>query len=253
MSTIRLCVIGNSHIVAVKKGWPLAGETTVGFVPTFFAAPGNWMADLQIVDGKLAAGSERAKKLMALSSGGENEIDPTCFDAFLVVGMFVRFKRVVRIYENHRLASHAGAGHQLISESALAAATLGLIEESAAAKTIESLRTLTSGPIALIPEPLPSEKIVGTDPFWSGDYFPMLHDVYLEQLQRMAATRLVDLVTQEQDTIMRGAFTAARYSVGAVQMLNGKEYQKDEFLHMNSEFGAKALRSALGQLRRRLG
>lgn len=248
----RLCIIGNSHITAVKDGWPKASPITSEFSPTYFAAPGNWMAEMEVHDGKLTLTSERGRRLMALSSGGATEIDPTAFDAFLLVGMFVRLRRAVKVYQTHRMPAHADKSHRVISRATLGAAVAGHIEESAAANTIAKLRTLTKSPVGLIPEPLPSENIIPTDRFWEGDYMPFLHDVYMEQLHRFVEKHGVDLAVQAPDSMVRGAFTNARYSIGAVRLRGGNVSEQEDFQHMNADFGAEILRDLLPRLARNI-
>jgi hypothetical protein len=143
--------------------------------------------------------------------------------------------------------AHADARHQVISRAALDAA----IYEDSVARLIGNLRGLTEAPIHLIPEPLPSEKIIKTDEIWSGEYMPSLYEIYIEQLKQLVLAHRAELISQDADTIVHGAFTAARYSIGAVG-LYGKDYdRKEDFRHMNAQFGAELINKSLTMLRGR--
>jgi len=161
--------------------------------------------------------------------------------------------RLERLAEGHRLPAHAEEGHQIISRAALQAAISGIIDDSAAVRTIVKLSSRGPKPIFLIPEPLPSENIVTTGPLWAGSYMSTLHDIYTERLRAMADDKGVGLACQGADTITKGAFTRACYSIGATQLNRGGAYGDDELLHMNSEFVAKILCEMLPRFLARLG
>lgn len=243
----RLCVIGNSHLVAVRDGFRQAGPLADSFLPSFFAAPGKLMGDLELFNGKLVPTSAKARETLERLSR-VNEIDPCAFDAFLLVGLAVRFQEVARLYQTHRLATHAEADHHVISAAALEAAIAGQIEAGPAIKIVDLLRTTTTAPIFLIPEPLPGEIVIEKDDFWAGDHVAILRRIFLEQLQRAAKARDIELAIQGEETVTRGGLTKAAYLVGAVKLVNDKEHEQDQWRHMNAQYGAEILRVLLPRM-----
>jgi len=243
----RLCVIGNSHVVAVREGWRDAGQLAERFSKSFYAAPGELMTDIQLRDGKLVPGSAEARKSMEVISGA-SEIDPGAFDAFLLVGLHVRLHLVAQIYRTHRLAADAGPNHQVISAGALGAAIAGQIEQTSGIKVASKLKSVTAAPIFLIPEPLPGEIIIEKDDFWAGAFLATIHRFYMEQLRRVTKSYNVELATQAEETITRGGLTKAAYLSGAIRLVNNKLQEKGQWRHMNAQFGAEILREMLPRL-----
>jgi len=70
---LRICIIGNSHVGALKEAWDDIGSDHASLDVTFFAARGDRLKDLVVNGNTLRAdgpGATPLKKFMAFTSGG---------------------------------------------------------------------------------------------------------------------------------------------------------------------------------------
>lgn len=98
--TTRLCLIGNSHLVALQDAladrpdqWPMDC--------TFLAFRGEAARDLEISHGILRPGSAPARAQMRERSGID-EVDLTTFDAIAVVGFSLKMQHAQRLWTDAR-------------------------------------------------------------------------------------------------------------------------------------------------------
>ncbi|RYG08804.1 MAG: hypothetical protein EON96_19350, partial [Caulobacteraceae bacterium] len=152
--TGRICFIGNSHLGALRLAWGEA-DTRAGWTATFFAAPGGLMRGLVIEDGMLAGHDPQLVKSLEYT-GGAARIDPSQYDLFVVLGQGFRLVEAASIYATHRLYEDANDRVAPVSHAALGATVRTRLARSAAIVTVRKLRKLTTAPVLLTPDPLPS-------------------------------------------------------------------------------------------------
>jgi hypothetical protein len=249
---IRVGIIGNSHANALKLGWEGAADVTRAFEPTFLLAQAGKLA-LRTEGSRLVA-AEGISPEVAQVSGGLTAIDVAEYDAFLVVGLLLRFRSVVEIYRTHRLAEHAGREHQVISRHALKEAAHGVLADSPARRVVGQLNEIRRAPCVLVPEPLPSVRIstdASTAELWGGEFLPFLHDLYRDCLGRLSAECGTEISTQPDDLVVPPCFSPEACSVGSISLKSSRHREGERF-HMNAEFGARVLKVALGRLAERV-
>ncbi len=247
MTAVRIGIIGNSHIVALKNGWALAQSDASGYDPVYFATPGDMFQDFHAEGANLVPNaSSRAEQFIARSSDGATKIETEKFNAFVLVGLHLNMLPVVKLYETHRLPQHAERRHFVISRAALERATLGILQRTSAFHILGLLRTTTRAPILLTPEPLPSISFLRLrNRDWDGQYLSTLYEIYCDTVEQIASTFGATLCLQPEATICAPCCTYDRYTVNSMHLLSGKPHRSDEGLHMNAAFGAEAWRSML--------
>ena len=234
----RVVLIGNSHLGAFKTAIDAEQTIVDDLKVDYFGAPGNWAFDLCLENGRLVTTSERLKGLVAKTPGSLKEIELDAYDAIVLVGLFIRFMYAARLYLRHRLPGHADGRQCLISPAAFDAAYSEYMRSSAAYKVAALIRSHSSMPILLVPEPYPSSEIKG-DPEWEGlwesDLLPHMRDTFFEHLRSSFEDLDVDLIEQSPKTMDGPVFTHPRFSARGVNLR--KELPADERLHMNRRYG----------------
>lgn len=89
MAPVRLCIIGNSHLAALRTAWDAVGIAHPEVKATFFALGFDRWDGVVMDSERIVARGEAARRAFALSSGGHTEIVFRDYDWFLVHGMFV--------------------------------------------------------------------------------------------------------------------------------------------------------------------
>jgi len=251
---IPLCLIGNSHLVAIRNGWRDGDPFTAPFKSTFFPAEDTAFSDLVVDGDRLVAGSEGLADQMRKLCGA-TEIRVRDYSAFVVVALSVQIGHLHNLYSRHRLVEHATPDTHIISRPALRAAIRDQFRKSAAARTVQKIRQIApSAPIAFIPEPLLSQnvtehKVLG--PFWRGQHVETLANVYKEAVSQMADELDVIGVYQPDETIMAPGFTDKKYSEG-VTLWKRNRVRDYDHRHMNAAFGRLMLECALPRLQERV-
>src|SRR4051812_37858696 len=84
----RVCIVGNSHALAWLQAWTETSTTARGsFDITFFAARHMFLERLRAVNGQIDPASGEGREALAYFSSGHHKIDPSQYDAFIVVGI----------------------------------------------------------------------------------------------------------------------------------------------------------------------
>lgn len=155
---LRLCVIGNSHIAAVKLGWDVAqsdGRADMGGIaPTFFGAPRDGIRHAKLEEGSLVPKRKDVAEYFKLLSAGQDRIRLTDYDAFLLVGLNISSKRILRFYKTHAWVGLSGVAEKVVVHPAFAREFLA--ERYAKTRMIDMASTLRGAvdrPILAVAEP----------------------------------------------------------------------------------------------------
>jgi len=229
---MRLAVIGNSHVGALKKGWDrsVAAEFP-GISICWFASPKTRMTEIHPEAGALVPRTPELERDIAFTSDGLTRIEADSFDAFLVVGL------------NRRLERQIGNFCTPFSQAARLAALEDYWEGSNHLKLVEKLRRITNKPIHSAHAPLKS----GTD----GTGGTAEYETYLTAANaRVFAPIEVALVPQPADTRVGATRTAPKFAKGSERLetgraLDGLAHSEDEPFHMNGTYGAIWMRGFL--------
>jgi hypothetical protein len=248
--TYRLCVIGNSHIAALKLGWDQLMShdhaVTKAIAPTYFGAPRDGLKNIEIRDGRLVPTKAEIREQFLRMSDGRAEIDPAAYDGFLLVGLGVSMKRVLRLYRTHRwFGLQQEPGHVVTSQGF---AQAFLTEGYAGTRLVTVARMLAelgARHVFATPEPywsalMPNHIAKRGDFGWakaagSGDGDP-LADVFAASVSA-AMSHHMTMIWQPPATIEHGIMTRSMFNKGASKFISGQGEESDA-AHMNADYGA---------------
>lgn len=258
---IRLCIIGNSHLAAVKLGWALIASEHPGIQPTFFGSPRATLRELHWHGPVLAARTGPVRRSLRLTSGGQDEIDLRQFDAVLLCGLSFGLRQAARLYLHHRhtgLAERGEALH-LVSRACFQTALLGLMEQTVALRVGRLVHEGSALPLLLMPTPMPSEDLLHSQMedvirWWQPVLQAGDEAALLAEHERACAALLppfTRILPQPADTLASPMTTRRSFQQGGVQLNGGQQEQPPEgdATHMNAAYGAVALREAIAALK----
>lgn len=227
---MRLCVIGNSHLAAIKQGWDQVGADFPWLKPQFFGARADALLDLQAQDGRLVPANDDLAAKLAHTSGGDAEIDPSRFDAALLVGM----NYIPTMPQDARL-----------SQAVRAVAARVAFDATLSGHVFAQLRKVAPGlPVHVLPNPLRRKASrAKADPVAVVPYAVRLADFRLG-----LGAGPVQVAGQPPETIVDDLYTADSYGIGAIALDQGRGSRAkddDDVSHMNADYGTLFLRQWL--------
>lgn len=229
--TTRICVIGNSHVNALKTGWADMASEQPNFDMTFFASKGDRLGQLDVQDGCLVTQDPELRERLIFTSGGLDHIQMTEYDWFLVYGMQLR----------------PGNIRMSLSEAVKSRIAQDILEASVNHQTMLKIRTACSRPIVIGHNPLRHTKSRNVDDF--------NYSVAMRHLHNALDLQDVYLLGQPAETIENDRLTKAEYGIGATKLKQSKsdtdvEKRIDDLAHMNRKFGALYLHRLLDHITR---
>jgi hypothetical protein len=240
---MRLCIIGNSHLAALKLGWDALAEKP-DLQPTFFGAPSDGMRHLRAEGGRLIPKRRDIAEHFARMSGRE-DIRLDDYDAFLLVGLNVSIKRILRFYK-----THAWAGLKGISGKVLVPP--GFARDFLTERYGDTLMGLMAGQLAgrrvlAVAEPFWAEWIrkgapdtpdYGWEAAISAGDGPRIGAMFAATVDASLPAH-AQFLPQPERTVAHGIMTASDFNKEASRLITGEGGGTDA-AHMNADFG-KAL------------
>lgn len=257
MRNLRLCVIGDSHVVAIKQGFDQINGEDHGIFVQFFAAPGNKMRvqSLYMAENILHSRDEEMRKSFRRTSGGFDSIEMDTYDAFLIVGLGFGWSPLHRLSSLYRTVDQNGRSgfRHLISSDCLGEAIEGAVTQSGAVRLIHLLRTATDRAIYLCPQPLPWEEVrePGAASLWNDmvDLGPVLSARFDQASEALARLHKAVVVRQPAETVADGYFTKSSYKLGSTRLVaEGENHGPRDYVHMNAEYGRLLALRIVGML-----
>lgn len=257
----RVCCIGTSHLGAIKSGWDRVARDWRGIEMTFFGAPNYRVEEslqfLTLQGRRIVPTAADVAGFFRMTSGGLDHIELDGYEAFIVMGG-IGLTKPFDLYTLFRTEeqTHQPA-HVLVSAGCLVEALAGIFRSSLSYRLTTALAQLTGRPVFLLPEPRPSDALLAA----SGSESPHW-DVYIKLIQRLHAStdhlplsryyeaaiaaveqRGVVVVDAPPDMVVNGLFTPHQYCRDSL-WLQGGGYEpspRNDFFHMNGDFGARML------------
>jgi hypothetical protein len=222
---MKICVIGNSHVAAIKLAYEAARPKILPEM-TFFAGLGTRIATLQIADGMLVPPADDHKIQFAIktTSGGLSQIDPALYDRFLVIGMSGGV---------HQMVETISRG---ISEGAKLCAVKDYWQAAPLAPLLQTLRKITDKPITVGAAPLLAEEQQNnTGPDRYSQFLTLSNSLFFKDFE-------AELMGQPLDTIVNGNATEIGYSRMSERLIAKKDsfgihHPEGENSHMNQSYG----------------
>jgi hypothetical protein len=85
--TLRLLLIGNSHLAALKHGWDKVTDQYPHVSCNFFGGPANWIAGAVFEHGAIKVTDAACAEKVALIMGGATSVEVGDYDAIAFIGM----------------------------------------------------------------------------------------------------------------------------------------------------------------------
>ncbi len=220
---MKICIIGNSHVGALKRGWDRIAPKHPGTEITFFAHRANGMAGLKVAGNSLVPGNEMLKNAIHFTSGGLERITPADYDAFLIYGL-----KACPNFANRK---------QFISSPASRQALVDLTKGRLSFKLLGMLRPLTDRILYIGHDPLAAAGEVRSDgPPTS----------YIEGIAALNETIYrplgAEVIAQPASSIVNGRQTHPDFGRGSKRLAIGdgrddRAHPAGEDGHMNDDFG----------------
>lgn len=150
---IRICIIGDSSVNAIKNGWSLVESDYPQCELTYFASQGRDMATLKLVGGRLIATNQSLASRFRESSNGLQSIADE-YDWFLLVALGFNPNFCFQLCESHRVECEDADERAPISNACFESMVEEEFRYSVAISTVRKLRQITLAPIAVMPTPM---------------------------------------------------------------------------------------------------
>lgn len=258
---MRVCMIGNSHIAAIKVAWPQIRDELPGVEVDFFASWGSTLKELHADGRSLTSDNKKVRQQLRMTSGKSARIDVDAYDLFLLFSLEFGVRPLVELYRSHRHIGHRSrlGNRTLISKECFKTAVQDVLSETVAYDVVSKLRQLTDRPIVLSEQPGPSETISRSSvtlldkllrrPPKGNVWFKAVHDgddaglaeLYVE-LRGEFERSGIRVLKQPESTKAGRIMTKALYGKNAPTISLEHEHQERDHFHMNKEYGLAVLR-----------
>ncbi|WP_270728975.1 hypothetical protein [Shimia sp. Alg240-R146] len=241
----QICVMGNSHVAALKGGWEDGNAPREDFVPTFFGALSDGMATLDVVDGKVIPRDTKAADFFCKISGKNGGVEPEIYDAFLLVGMGMFPTPVFNNYRAFATPSTRHDAKQYVSDSVIADTLWEGIDASMMMHCARLLKRVTDKPVFLAWQAFCSESLFDIE--WRAMQMQPILDngdqpfvrLMMDSVEERLRAEGFEVLNQPEETLRDGIMTKAEFSRGSVlfRAENPKAHRENDVFHMNSLYG----------------
>jgi hypothetical protein len=247
---MRVRVIGDSHAACLRTAWRALESDYPDMQLDFAAATGDLLWHVA-VEGSCLVPTDAVLANTLQGICQISRIETAGYDAICLVGLGFSLANVdVSLYADYRtIAQSQTEAKYLVSDACFAAAFVGTLRQSLAMYLAEMVGSITSAPIFLVPQPMPSETILA-GPRWrtmheTGDHLTLSRQFHAACIDLSGEKHT--FIPQPTDTFATPATTRREYSIGS-RRFGDALHDEDEFLHMNEAYGAVALRSVLAAI-----
>lgn len=259
MTTIRLCLIGNSHLAALALGWRQIAPRYPDIAITFFGAKAGFLDGLRVFDRGLRAEDDDLRKKMEWLSGGISEIIVEDYDMFWFVGNNFGVHTVLEPYLAHWAEGHTPDPKRgPVSDALFLELADAALRRTLAMDLFRRLRQTTDAPVRFVCQPEPSAGALTsregrTVAFRLAERQGDSVELAAQAAQVFAAIEARDGVKvfrQPEETRAGPLLTHAHHGRGSVRLQRGltTEHGDHDLMHMNGDFGAIMLESCLATL-----
>lgn len=238
---MRICVIGNSHVAALKTGFEgLSSEARKGAKVDFFAARGNALKGLQLVGESLKSDSPQLKRSLTFTSGGSEAILIKNYDIFLLHGLELQpFFAPDRFY----------------SQAVLTAALDEKYSETITVSLVKKIRRITNVPVYVGHTPLPASdggKGLEGGPAGVSNYergIILSNELFFKKIAAALVMQPVITIAENgTNTLNEFSIGSRRLDVGLPDHELGTLHDRVDSLHMNDRFGSVWMQCFLADL-----
>ncbi len=247
--TKSVCVIGNSHLAAVKLAWDEHARDYPHISATMFGSPRASLRQTRVKAGKIVPTSDIVTKNFRWTAKTD-DIDLAAYASFHIVACQISTWQMFNAYRRFGYFELKSRRAHLVSKDSF---RQGARERLAGATGLHLARLIRKGsgaPIQLCKQAFPSEACVENprkfphdDIIKNGDIEELidLHDQIVADLFKDLD---VEIVPQPSVTVARPGLTKRIYSDNSVRLREGlsKTHGENDYLHMNGLYGAEVLK-----------
>lgn len=259
----RVCIIGNSHLIALKDGYSLANpKLASGVIPDFLFAPGSEL-DVQINNGTITPAAGRSRIALSDNESSPNWLTISDYDLFVIVGLGASPAHALRAHQSFRIFPWGEPGKRLVSRGVFEAIVSGSLRNAKAFEIAKQLRSNTDVPICVVTQPLPSAKVRTIVPAnelqrvihdrWKPMFDERLAEVLHSQFTSAAkevASEIGCIFVQQPTETLKGSLTDEQYQVQNRVGFDGAgpANEVDDLSHMDREYGRLVLNAVANAL-----
>jgi len=156
---VKIAVIGDSHVAALKRAWPSVAEDFTDVSITFFAVGAGEMRNVRLKGDSLVPENDFVREHFALTSEGLEEIRIGDYDNFVLVGMQpTNFQAADSLWQHRTIDYSARDGAHLVSRACFREAIKQRIKSSPSGRLSEMIAQRKEAPIFLIRQSLPDGR-----------------------------------------------------------------------------------------------
>ncbi len=255
--TLRLLLIGNSHLAAFKLGWDEVAGQYRDVKCDFFGGPADWIEGAVFEDGAIKVTTASWAEKVAIITGGPTSVELGDYDAIAFIGL--NFGLAPYMGQLSRLTLYdlgPAKKSQIVSKSCLRQLLTDILADTFAFRWSSMIADATGKPVFLVPQPLSSEARLEHDsalrrhPDFKAQA-AALFAAFQWAARTLTEAKGLTLVQQPASTVASPCFTRADLSRGSVSLLNN-QHAELEFNHMNAAYGVELMHTLLAAVRSRV-
>jgi hypothetical protein len=234
----QICIIGDSHVAALRSGWHHAAAEFPDLQITFFAGMNRYMGGLERADGALIATTTELRQAFERTSNGLFRIENS-YDHFLLCGLGARSNIAIET----RKALLAAAGAKYPGDTEFVGAIRDALEKTQMARVLALLRQITKAPVGIIAAPFAEyeKDAAAINAAQIAKREKLLGDFNTACRALAEENQAIFLPQPDETRDISVLNTKAEFSH---RSLKAKDQEPDP-VHKNAAYGAIALRAAL--------
>ncbi|WP_159729310.1 hypothetical protein [Methylosinus sp. Ce-a6] len=254
----KVCLIGDSHLGALKGGIEENNISEQGFEMTYFSLHTRHFPALRLRGRRIEGEADELRRELAMFSGGRDSIAIDDFDEFVIVGHGIYIGYLVDLYRDYCCDHMPGParGRYLLSDSCFITTSQHILERSEAIGIGKMIRSITRKPITYVAAPNPGAGLAESEmpevfpPFYPAVEFGDAEAVALlfrEVCAALATAHDARVIAPIEDAAENGLFNRHEFCLLAERDTEGAPLSDriGAMLHGNSRYGAMLARAVL--------
>ena len=243
---MRICLIGDSHLAALKHGWPTV-ESHTPVAPIYFAGHGRTMRELAVSGDALVASSPVLENALIGTSGGLTRIDGH-YDRYVVHGLELGMGLALEASATSFSPGEHRNRMAWLAHPSFADVLRTALRDSLSVQIMRLLRQISSAPIIFSPTAMPEKKYKEfRNRMSQTEYADVLPNVFSAAMRDLESELNARFLPQPAETLCDDRIgTKEIYSADPARFTAGG--RTDDNAHMNAPYGAAVVRDLLRAL-----
>ncbi|SRR5579862_6870252 len=229
----KICLMGDSHAAALKRGWTRIAGDFPGTEITFFAGDKAEWHNVHAAEGKLVPASARLREQFVRSTKDMEEI-ASDFDAYIVCSLDLGILMPLGFWASGRYPDW----------ESYRAAVNALVRHSGAAHILTELRKIATAPALLAAAPFQPQGFCKWSPSLDDATTARLRALFESECEALAADHAALFVPQAEETIAPNNVTTKMEFAA-----RSRTAEREDTRHCNDDYGAIALAKILSAVR----